>query len=74
MSSLDGNARRAIDIHKGDEVDEAALKDLPPSIAIEDASVGHDVAVSASYVRSSAAGVVASSVDLSSAWWAFAIS
>jgi len=27
-SSLDGNARRAIDIHEGDTVDEAALKDL----------------------------------------------
>src|SRR2546425_9438268 len=27
-SSLDGNARRAIDIHEGDRVDEAALKDL----------------------------------------------
>ncbi len=27
-SSLDGNTRRAIDIHEGDEVDEAALKDL----------------------------------------------
>ncbi len=27
-SSLDGNVRRAIDIHKGDKVDEAALKDL----------------------------------------------
>jgi hypothetical protein len=27
-SSLDGNVRRAIDIHKGDNVDEAALKDL----------------------------------------------
>jgi len=27
-SSLDGNARRAIDFHKGDEVDEAALKEL----------------------------------------------
>ncbi len=27
-SSLDGNVRRAIDIHDGDEVDEAALKDL----------------------------------------------
>src|SRR5271157_3998957 len=27
-SSLDGNARRAIDIHEGDEVDGAALKDL----------------------------------------------
>jgi len=27
-SSLDGNVRRAIDIHDGEEVDEAALKDL----------------------------------------------
>ena len=27
-SSLDGNARRAIDIHEGDKVDEAALKGL----------------------------------------------
>jgi hypothetical protein len=27
-SSLDGNVRRAIDIHEKDEVDEAALKDL----------------------------------------------
>ena len=27
-SSLDGNARRAIDIHEADKVDEAALKDL----------------------------------------------
>src|SRR6202158_1852242 len=27
-SSLDGKARRAIDIHEGDKVDEAALKDL----------------------------------------------
>ena len=27
-SSLDGNVRRAIDIREGDEVDEAALKDL----------------------------------------------
>ena len=27
-SSLDGNARRAIDMHEGDKVDEAALKDL----------------------------------------------
>jgi len=27
-SSLDGNARRAIDIHEGDTVDAAALKDL----------------------------------------------
>ena len=27
-SSLDGNVRRAIDIHEGDEIDEAALRDL----------------------------------------------
>jgi hypothetical protein len=27
-SSLDGNVRRAIDIHEGDKVDQAALKDL----------------------------------------------
>jgi hypothetical protein len=27
-SSLDGNARRAIDIHEGDKADEAAWKDL----------------------------------------------
>ena len=27
-SSLDGNVRRAIDIHAGDKIDEAALKDL----------------------------------------------
>jgi len=27
-SSLDGNVRRAIDIHEGDKVDDAALKDL----------------------------------------------
>jgi len=27
-SSLEGNVRRAIDIHEGDEVDEAALKNL----------------------------------------------
>jgi hypothetical protein len=27
-SSLDGNVRRAIDIHEGDKVDETALKDL----------------------------------------------
>ena len=27
-SSLDGNVRRAIDIHEGDKVDEAALRDL----------------------------------------------
>jgi len=27
-SSLDGNVRRAIDIHEGEKVNEAALKDL----------------------------------------------
>jgi hypothetical protein len=27
-SSLEGNVRRAIDIHEGEEIDEAALKDL----------------------------------------------
>jgi len=27
-SSLDGNTRRAIDLHEGDEIDEAALKAL----------------------------------------------
>jgi hypothetical protein len=27
-SSLDGNVRRAIDIHEGDKIDEVALKDL----------------------------------------------
>lgn len=27
-SSLDGNVRRAIDLHEGDKIDEAALKDL----------------------------------------------
>jgi hypothetical protein len=27
-SSLDGNIRRAIDIHEGDKIDETALKDL----------------------------------------------
>jgi hypothetical protein len=27
-SSLDGNVRRAIDVHEGDTIDEAALKDL----------------------------------------------
>jgi len=30
-SSLDGNVRRAIDIHESDKLDEAALKDLIPS-------------------------------------------
>ena len=32
-SSLDGNTRRAIDIHEGDKVNEAALKDLIRSAA-----------------------------------------
>jgi hypothetical protein len=27
-SSLDGNVRRAIDVHEGDKINEAALKDL----------------------------------------------
>jgi hypothetical protein len=27
-SSLEGNVRRAIDIHEGEQIDEAALKDL----------------------------------------------
>jgi hypothetical protein len=27
-SSLEGNVRRAIDVHEGDQIDEAALKDL----------------------------------------------
>jgi hypothetical protein len=27
-SSLDGNVRRAIDVHEGDKIDEAAVKDL----------------------------------------------
>jgi len=27
-ASLEGTARRAIDIHEGDKIDEAALKDL----------------------------------------------
>ena len=27
-SSLDGNVRRAIDIHEGEKIDEAALKDI----------------------------------------------
>jgi hypothetical protein len=27
-SSLEGNVRRALDIHEGDKVDEAALKEL----------------------------------------------
>ena len=43
-------------------------------VIVEDASVGHDVAVNTCYVRLSAAGVVAPSVDRSSAWWTFASS
>ena len=43
-SSLDGNVRRAIDIHEGDKVDKAALKDLIAlpwrSISISRASRG----------------------------------
>ena len=30
-SSLDGNTRRAIDLHEGDDIDEAALKALIPA-------------------------------------------
>ena len=30
-SSLEGNTRRAIDIHEGEEIDEEALKALVPS-------------------------------------------
>ena len=37
-SSLDGNTRRAIDIHEGDEIDEAALKDLVRAAAALNAS------------------------------------
>jgi hypothetical protein len=40
-SSLEGNVRRAIDIHEGDKVDEAALKDLiraAVSLNLEDKS------------------------------------
>jgi hypothetical protein len=34
-SSLDGNVRRAIDIHEGDKIDEAALKNLiRPAVAL----------------------------------------
>jgi hypothetical protein len=36
-SSLDGNVRRAIDIHEGEKIDEAALKDLIR------AAVGHNL-------------------------------
>jgi hypothetical protein len=33
-SSLEGNVRRAIDIHEGDKIDEAALKDLIRAAAV----------------------------------------
>ena len=42
-SSLDGKVRRAIDIHEGDKVDEAGLKDLiraAVALNIEDKSKG----------------------------------
>jgi hypothetical protein len=45
-SSLDGNVRRAIDIHIGDRVDEAALKDLIH------AAVAHNVRGKALKVKS----------------------
>src|SRR5258706_10175085 len=32
-SSLDGNVRRAIDVHESDKIDGAALKDLHPAAA-----------------------------------------
>jgi hypothetical protein len=37
-SSLEGNTRRAIDIHEGDEIDEQALKDLISAAAALNAS------------------------------------
>src|SRR5262245_42150062 len=37
-SSLDGNARRAIDIHEGDEIDEKAFKSLVRAAAALNAS------------------------------------
>jgi hypothetical protein len=33
-SSLDGKVRRAIDLHEGDAVDEAALKDIRAAVAL----------------------------------------
>jgi hypothetical protein len=40
-SSLEGNVRRAIDIHEGDEVDEKALKALVrAAVAFNKASAG----------------------------------
>src|SRR5688572_2378930 len=37
-ASLEGNTRRAIDIHEGDEIDEQALKDLISAAAALNAS------------------------------------
>jgi hypothetical protein len=40
-SSLDGNVRRAIDIHEGEEIDEEALKDLiRAAVALNTSSAG----------------------------------
>ncbi len=39
-ASLDGNARRAIDFHKGDELDESGLKDLIRAAVILNMSSG----------------------------------
>jgi hypothetical protein len=40
-SSLDGNTRRAIDFHEGDEIDEAALKALiRAAVALNTSSAG----------------------------------
>ncbi|OOG60181.1 DUF1801 domain-containing protein [Rhodanobacter sp. C03] len=43
-SSLDGNTRRAIDFHKGDKIDEKALKALIRAAAALNASAGKKVA------------------------------
>jgi hypothetical protein len=37
-SSLEGNVRRAIDVHEGEDIDEAALKDLVRAAAALNAS------------------------------------
>ncbi len=39
-ASLEGNARRAIDFHEGDEIDEAALKELIRAAVAQSASGG----------------------------------
>ena len=39
-SSLEGNARRAIDIHQGEEIDEAAFKTLIRAAAALNSSKG----------------------------------